>query len=78
MSRSRRKTPIFGCGGGSEKRDKQIWHKKFRHGSKQKLKDGFEDEDYSDPNFKEYSDPWIMNKDGKYYYPEATKKDMRK
>ena len=74
MSRSYKRTPIFGnacC--DSEKEDKQLWHRAFRRKTKLALKSGL----YL-PDFREVSNPWDFGKDGKHYWPEATKKDMIK
>lgn len=78
MSRSRRKTPIFGFGGNSEKDDKKRWHSRFRHNSKQLLKKNYDDDGFVNPVEREHSDTWAMGKDGKGYFQDATEKDMRK
>jgi hypothetical protein len=66
MSRSVRKTPIFGNASYvSEAKDKKIWHSRFRHNTKQKLKTCTDHEALIDVNIKEVSDPWLMAKDGK-------------
>lgn len=65
MSRSRRKTPIIGNCGGSEKWDKRSANRRHRVRVKQAMKAGeFEDL----PDLREISDPWGMNKDGKFYF----------
>ncbi|HEX8737995.1 MAG TPA: hypothetical protein VF721_21865 [Pyrinomonadaceae bacterium] len=77
MSRSRRKTSIAGnTNSCSEKEDKRIYNRRFRHVCKQFLHIDFEKEL---PDLKEYSNPWGMNKDGKRWfdakkYPESMRK----
>jgi hypothetical protein len=66
MSRSIRKTPIFGITrAASEKKDKKIWHSRFRHASKQKLRACDDLDTMVDVAAKEVSNPWLMSKDGK-------------
>ena len=68
MSRSKKKTPIYSitCA-KSEKSDKKIWHSKFRHKEKQRLKS--EDlEDFITTDKKEVSNNWDFAKDVKTYY----------
>lgn len=73
MSNSYRHTPIIGhTTRDSEKLDKKLWHRNFRRAGRQSS--GHE----LSPNIKTHSDPWTMAKDGKVYFREATKKDMRK
>lgn len=70
MSRSRRKTPITGItNAASEKKDKQIWHRRFRHKIRDILRRTNEDEidDIELPVEKEVSSTWAMDKDGKQY-----------
>lgn len=76
MSRSRRKTSIAGHCEASEKHDKRIYNRRFRHVCKQSLHINYEQEL---PHLKEYSNPWSMNKDGKKWF-DAKKypKRMRK
>lgn len=76
MSRSKRKTPIFGNGGGSEKDDKRIANRKLRRKSKSLLQNFTEDTIM--PLLNEVSNLWDMAKDGKSYWGKATEKDMRK
>jgi hypothetical protein len=67
MSRSRRKTSISAwdkrC---SEKDDKRIYNRRYRHVCKQFLHVNYERELL--PHLKEYSNPWAMNKDGKNWF----------
>lgn len=75
MARSTRKNPIFGittC--SSEKFDKKETNKKLRKSTKiviMKEKDVF-------PIIREISNIWNMGKDGKCYWSNATKADLRK
>lgn len=68
MSRSRRKTPMCGITtAASERFDKQTWHRAFRKAERQRLTVS----PLSEPHhFREFSDDWTMNKDGKCYWGE--------
>ena len=69
MSRSTRKTPIFGnTTTPSDKEFKQASNRAMRRARNQG----------EDPHDKEYGDPWNSAKDGKSYSAKAQKKDMRK
>jgi hypothetical protein len=69
MSRSRKKTPIGGITTAvSEKKDKQLWHRKMRRAQRMNPE--------ADLQEHEFSNPWQMDKDGKQYYP-AGKSDYR-
>ena len=61
----------------SEKLDKRIYNRRYRHVCKQFLHINAEGEPF--PHLKEYSNPWSMNKDGKKWF-DAKKypKRMRK
>lgn len=93
MSRSKRKTPIFGRGGTSEKQDKRINNRMFR--KKERIIDSeikkeligiplldFIDKELSDAKYPidmdEIRSTWSMTKDGKGYWGNATNKEMRK
>jgi hypothetical protein len=66
MSRSFRKTPIFGnTGSPSEKKDKQIWHQRLRSQEKCRLRKVGIQDDFFAKDIKDYSDPWSFAKDGK-------------
>lgn len=89
MSRSRRKTPIWGITtASSEKDDKQIWHRRYRARVRSAIETcvDYEDLDWLIPTVKESSNPWDMNKDGKHWhgpgswgYPRfCDSRDMRK
>ena len=74
MSRSNRKTPVFGIATGkSEKQDKQIWHSRLRSRVRTSLAsippeqlDG-----YLAPFSNDVSSVWSMSKDGKRYFHPA-------
>ncbi len=69
MSRSTRKTPIFGnTTAPSDKEFKQASNRAMRRARNQG----------EEPHDKEYGDPWKSAKDGKSYRVKAQKKDMRK
>ncbi|WP_104381242.1 hypothetical protein [Sphingobacterium sp. HMA12] len=75
MSRSIRKTKIFGITiAESEKQDKRRWNRTFRKVCKTLIR--LEKE----APLKIYSitEIWDGAKDGKRYYPNATKREMRK
>jgi len=75
MSRSRKSTPITGitCA-ESEKRDKQLAHRRHRRAVNVAVVTGEEP-----PDERLYVDPWGMAKDGKQWLsPEWRDKGMRK
>ena len=77
MSRSRRKTPIFGITTApSEAEDKRLWHKRLRAKTRDQLKAG--PDDHIPVDRREVSDPWGMAKDGKRYWKKAPPKSLRK
>lgn len=64
MSRSRRKTPVIGnTSAESEKEDKQMYNRRFRHAFKQFLI--IADDSKPEPSLRELSNPWSMDKDRK-------------
>jgi hypothetical protein len=72
MSRSRKKTCISGatlC--VSEKKDKIANHKRERMAVKQAIING----DELMPHYREVSDPWVMGKDGRFYF--GNKPDLK-
>ena len=93
MSRSKRKTPIFGRGGASEKKDKRINNRMFRK-KEQTINSEIKKEvlgssglsfielDVSDIkypiNMDEVRSVWAMNKDGKTYWNNAPIESLRK
>lgn len=69
MSRSRKKTKIFGNAGRSDKTDKRMANRKLRrlvNSGKYEL------------NIRDVSNVWNFSKDGKHYYDNAGEEDMRK
>jgi len=66
MSNSRRKTPIFGIGGGSEKKDKRFANRIFRRRTKTKI--AMEQFENLPVYMDEAMNVWAMSKDGKYYW----------
>ena len=68
MTRSYKKYPGGGYCGGSEKQDKQIWHRRDRRCAKAHLNKNYEDEDITFKTKNEVSNVWDMKKDGKAYY----------
>jgi hypothetical protein len=77
MSRSKRKTPIFGITmAASEAEGKAKWHRRHRHAESARLrKDAV---DYEPRSHREHSNTWDMEKDGKRYWGRATVQSMRK
>lgn len=75
MSRSTRKTPIFGITTAeSEKEFKRKENRKFRRQVRQRLSTlEFDDEL---PNRKKFGDPWLGDKDGKTYYVPNDSEEM--
>lgn len=78
VSRSRRKTPITGITTArSEKFDKKIWHRAYRHAERQRLHTN----PYSFPrhHFEFGAHAWNLSKDGKQYWGlDVTASLMRK
>lgn len=69
MSRSRRKTPIFGNSmASSEAKDKRIWHKRWRSRQRDQLAQANKETDILGINQNEVSSTWDMLKDGKSWY----------
>ena len=74
----RKKTSIAGITNSkSEKQDKRIYNRRYRHVCKQFLHINPEQEPL--PHLKEFSNPWSMDKDGKKWfdakkYPEMMRK----
>ena len=75
MSRSYRKTKIFGIAATSEKSDKRRANRIFRRFNKSMVK---KDSDKLWFNMSEAMNVWSMAKDGKTYWRNASDKDMRK
>jgi len=76
VSRSKRKRPILGITtADSEAQDKAIWHRAYRRAERQRL----QSTPFSEPrHFREFSDPWSMDKDGKRYCANVLARWMRK
>lgn len=70
MSRSKRKTPIYGTTGArSEAVDKKHWHQRLRAAERSRL--AHNTGDHIPVDEREVSDPWGMAKDGKRYWKVA-------
>lgn len=83
MSRSFRKTKIFsmtsgGGRSGTQKKFKIYEHQAERTNVKMKLRSCDDFEELILPSPKEYGNEWASPRDGKSYWENATKKDMRK
>jgi hypothetical protein len=76
MSRSKRKTKIFGYCGFSEKKDKRMANRIFRRKTRCFLKIDVENTLPIDLN--EVYNVYNMEKDGKHYWADAPDKAMRK
>lgn len=73
MSRSRKKAPVTGfttC--RSEKADKRAWHRAFRRAARQSEDAG------EHLRQREFSDPWVMGKDGKCWWGNGRPELLRK
>ena len=74
MARSYKYRPFFTYCSGSEKEDKRLANRDFRHKTKLRAKSG-------SGEFllmREVSNVWAFAKDGRRYVKEAGKKEMRK
>jgi len=70
MSRSRKKTPIFGITtASSEKRDKRLANRKLRRLTTTELRCSLLDEDLILPEIRDVSNVYNFDKDGKGYRP---------
>ena len=76
MSRSTRKTKIFGHAGKTEKQDKRHANRAFRRKQNSVIKT--EEFDKLPLDVEEVAPIWSMSKDGKSYWQNATEQDMRK
>lgn len=79
MSRSRRKTPIFGMSTcRSERADKEIWHGRWRAHTRNSLSnvDGDASEGFLLPDRQEVSNIWTMGKDGRQWWPAASQSQV--
>lgn len=69
MSRSRRKTPIFGhTTARSEADDKRLWHKRWRSRERDQLASLGPDGDPLPVHRQAVSSTWDMAKDGKHWF----------
>lgn len=68
MSRSHKKTPIFGIASGSEAWCKGKWHRRYRASQKRLI--AREGDNHVPRSHREKSNPWSMNKDGKRYWSQ--------
>lgn len=74
MSRSRRKTPIFGITTAeSDKNFKRREHRRERTAVRDSLATGADI-----PDSRAFGNPWASEKDGKRYWRAAMSEDMRK
>lgn len=71
MSRSRRKTPIYGITTArSEKQDKKLWHQRMRACERDRLRHSLDDpEAHLTTLVLEVSNRWSMDKDGRQWWP---------
>lgn len=69
MSRSRRKTPVYGfCGAKSEAVDKRIWHQRWRARERDRLRTLCAEDEHLTTRQEEVSNPWAMAKDGRQWF----------
>jgi len=69
MSRSRRKTPIYGISTAtSEKEGKRIWHKRMRTCERDRLRTLVDPEAHLTTLVPEVSNCWSMEKDGRQWW----------
>lgn len=80
MAHSFKHTPIFGYNAGrsgeSEKTDKRINNRRLRSRNKTAIRTHGEYANFF--AMREVSNPWSMAKDGKFFWGEASAKEMRK
>jgi ABC-type Zn2+ transport system substrate-binding protein/surface adhesin len=69
MSRSRRKTPIFGhTSARSEADDKRLWHKRWRSHERDQLATAQPEGETVPVHRHAVSSTWAMAKDGKFWF----------
>lgn len=74
MSRSRKKTPIFGyTSADSERDDKRIWHSRMRRRERQALHSSDDYDAHLTTTRDQVSSTWEMGKDGKHFWPEKSR-----
>lgn len=77
MSRSRRKTPIFGhTTARSEADDKRLWHKRWRSHERDNLNTIGPDGDHVPVHRRAVSSTWNMAKDGKHWFAPSRQQKM--
>ena len=77
MSRSHRKTPIFGITSArSEAEDKRLWHKRWRARLRDQLAGLAPDSDPLPIHRRAVSNPWSMAKDGKHWFGASRQQAM--
>jgi hypothetical protein len=78
MSRSRRKTPIFGhTSAKSDHHWKKAAARKLRRAVKQRLESTLDGDGFAGKRW-DLVDPWTSEKDGKFYWDKVPAKHMRK
>lgn len=77
MSRSRRKTPIFGITSArSEADDKKLWHKRWRTHQRDQIKTLRPEDDPIPIDRNAVSGVWDMRKDGKLWFAPHRQQTM--
>lgn len=76
MSRSRKKTPIFGyTSAESERDDKRIWHGRARSRERQALHTVEDFDAHLTTADDQASSTWEMDKDGKHFWSEKSREE---
>lgn len=81
MSRSRRKTPIFGnTKQRSERQDKQLWHRRWRARERTALTSASPEalDGYQTITRNQVSSTWLMDKDGHLYWSDEFRAALAK
>lgn len=78
MSRSRRKTPIIGIAGTSDKWGKRKANRALRKAVTSTITTSMDTEDYIVPKLRERSNVWNFSKDGKTYIGKMSRTDLAK
>jgi len=77
MSRSLRKTPIFGhTTARSEAEDKRLWHKRWRASERDQLAKIGADTDHVTVHLNAVSSTWDMAKDGKAWFGPSRQREI--
>ena len=75
MSRSVRKHCFCGITtSDSEKDDKKRWHRAYRRACRNLVNKGF----FDMPHYRQYSNPWKMDKDGKIMFDPIDNPKLRR